>query len=779
MLERAGEWVDRLRYHFGATSVAAGLALAPGTGKAVSIAAALMLLAGAVARRPGRGGAFAVLLIAGAAVGDARLRAIDAAAGRVEPFMAIDADAVLLERPRAAGRRATAAMRLESGRAAGAKVLAFTEGAWRGPAEPGTLVRARGVARPPLRGEGSSFDWPAHLRRRGIAHELELESLAPAGGRRTGVAGAVDAARRRAESAIEAGLPPDKAALMRGMVLGQDEAIDALTRDDWRDSGLAHLLAVSGQNVMLLCALALPLLAVAGASPHARVVILLALIALYVPLAGAGPSLQRAAVMGAAGLVAIASSRPASAAYGLLLAAVVTLAANPRIVGDPGWQLSFAAVAGILAASPLAPRRPIASALWLTVVASLATTPLLALHFEAVPLASVPANLAALPAVAPVMWAGMGQAAVGQLSVVGPPGEAAASAASSVLALVSEPLLAWLELVARRAAELPHAVAAVSLPGPAMLFASYVALIAAGAAAAWLARRALPFADELRARARVASRRILVAAGLATLAAIVFVAGPLAQPGAPARLTVSFLDVGQGDATLVQHPDGSAVLFDGGPADARAARLLHQAGVRRLSAVVATHASADHHGGLVEVIRRFPVDVLIDGGDGTGDAGFRAVLAEARVRGVPVRPARVGQELRAGGIAVSVLWPPPRPPGPAPQDPNPRAVVAIVRSGRFELMLSADAESPTLAPLELPDVDAMKVPHHGSEDAGLADVLSRLRPEVAVIEVGENSYGHPHPDTLRVLDHAVSHVRRTDRDGTVRLVVDGDRMTLE
>jgi competence protein ComEC len=73
----------------------------------------------------------------------------------------------------------------------------------------------------------------------------------------------------------------------------------------------------------------------------------------------------------------------------------------------------------------------------------------------------------------------------------------------------------------------------------------------------------------------------------------------------------------------------------------------------------------------------------------------------------------------------------------------------------------------------------MKVPHHGSQDAGLADVLSRLRPEVAVIEVGENSYGHPHPDTLRVLDHAVSHVRRTDRDGTVRLVVDGDRMTLE
>ena len=116
---------------------------------------------------------------------------------------------------------------------------------------------------------------------------------------------------------------------MRGMVLGQDEAIDPLTRDDWRDAGFAHLLAVSGQNVMLLCALALPLLALGGLAPRARIAILLVLIALYVPLAGAGPSLQRAAVMGAAGLVALAASRPASASYALLLAAVVTLAAEP------------------------------------------------------------------------------------------------------------------------------------------------------------------------------------------------------------------------------------------------------------------------------------------------------------------------------------------------------------------------------------------------------------------------------------------------------------------
>lgn len=775
---KAGDLADRLRYHLSAGAVAAGLALAPAAAEVTAVVATAACASLTAAARVRLGAVVAVLIVAGAAAGDLRLRAIDAPGERIEAFEAVDARAVLLERPRRAGDRVRAAVRLESGVARGAKLLAVTD-RWVGPTEPGTVLRVHGVAKRPVRGEGSSFDWPAYLRRQGISHELHLTEVERAGARRGGVAGAIDSARRRAEHAIEAGLPPEKAALMRGMVLGQDEAIDPLTRDDWRDSGLAHLLAVSGQNVMLLCALALPLLALAGVAPGTRVLVLLGLIALYVPLAGAGPSLQRAGVMGAAGLAALSASRPASGSYALILAAGVTLAANPRVSADAGWQLSFAAVAGILAARPLAPRGAIAGVLWLTAVASVATAPLLALQFEAIPLVSVPANVAAAVAVAPVMWAGMLATAAGQLAVLGPPGEAAAQAAGTAAGLVAEPLLAWLQIVATRSAELPHAVAAIALPGPGAAAAAYAVLVAMAFAAARLARRVGPFAGEARARARVASRRTAVAAALAVLAAAVFAAGPLVSPAAPDRLTVSFLDVGQGDATLIQHPDGSAVLFDGGRPEARVARLVRQAGVRRLSAVVATHPSADHHGGLAEVLRRLPVDLLLDGGDGTADPGFARTLATARMRGVPIVSARAGLALQAGGLSIDVLSPAPRPPGPAPDDPNPRAVVAIVSSGSFELMLSADAESPTLATLDLPDVDAIKVPHHGSADPGLAEVLRGLRPEVAVIEVGENTYGHPHPDTLRTLHRFVPHVRRTDRDGTVTLTVAGDRMVLE
>ena len=124
-------------------------------------------------------------------------------------------------------------------------------------------------------------------------------------------------------------------------------------------------------------------------------------------------------------------------------------------------------------------------------------------------------------------------------------------------------------------------------------------------------------------------------------------------------------------------------------------RLLRRAGVDRLALVVATHPSRDHHGGLAAVLRRFPVDTLLDGGDGTRDPSFHALERLADERGVKriAGVAPLALTLAGGGLRIRVLSPPPRPPGPPPDDPNPRAVVAIVSSGGFDMMLSADAES--------------------------------------------------------------------------------------
>jgi len=159
----------------------------------------------------------------------------------------------------------------------------------------------------------------------------------------------------RADAALGRGMPPREAELARGFVLGEDDHIDPETVTDFRRAGLSHLLAVSGENVALLALLALPLLAVFGLPLRARLLWVLGLIAVYVPLTGAAPSIERAGVMGALSVLATLAGRRASRLYGLAAAALVTIAIDPGVAADVGWQLSFAAVLGILAlAAPLA-----------------------------------------------------------------------------------------------------------------------------------------------------------------------------------------------------------------------------------------------------------------------------------------------------------------------------------------------------------------------------------------------------------------------------------------
>ena len=615
----------------------------------------------------------------------------------------------------------------------------------------------------------------AYQARRGADAALEVADLRMTGERRGGLAGFVDAARRRAEAGLVRGLAEPEAALVLGMVLGQDDRLEEDVRDAFERSGLAHVLAVSGQNVMLLATLVLGIGAIFGLGLRARLILALALVALYVPLTGAGPSIQRAGVMGAAGLVAALAGRPAHRWYALGLAAVVTLALNPRTVGEPGWQLSFAAVVSLLALAPplreaLARRMPgpVADVAAITLSATVGTAPLMALYFDQVSLVSLPANLVAAAAIPPVMWLGMLAAAAAQL----------APALARPFNIANSPLLAFVSLVAHTAAAAPAAVLPVRLGSPVALAAAYGGLGAGvvGVRHAWRraeARRPWP-------GRRLTVKRAAALAGVAGALALGLAAavnvGTVAPP-ARGELVVSFLDVGQGDATLLQK-DGVAVLVDTGPPEGPILRRLAEAGVKRLDALVITHAQSDHEGAALAVLRRIPTRLVVNGGDGW-PTRVQAGLASAARPGRRIA-AHAGQVLELGGIRVRVLWPPPPGAGFRPEgDPNDRALVAHVQSGEFDLLLPADAESDVTATLRLPRVEALKVAHHGSADAGLPTLLDRVRPTFAVIEVGRgNTYGHPAPSTLAALG-SVAHVYRTDRDGTVRLRVRGGEMRVE
>jgi competence protein ComEC len=238
-------------------------------------------------------------------------------------------------------------------------------------------------------------------------------------------------------------------------------------------------------------------------------------------------------------------------------------------------------------------------------------------------------------------------------------------------------------------------------------------------------------------------------------------AGP--TPG----LRVEVLDVGQGDAILLQPRRAPTVLVDGGPPGDELVAKLREEGVGRLGAAVVTHDQSDHAAGIAEALGRVPIARLVYG------RLDRDLLAAARAEGA--RPERVaaGTTLRSGSLRLEVLWPPPAllaedPPG---TDPNALALVIRARWHRFSMLLTADAEAES-TPLDPGPVDVLKVAHHGSDDAGLGPLLDRTRPGLAVISVGaDNPYGHPTPGTLATLAAHGVPTLRTDEDGTVEIDV--------
>jgi competence protein ComEC len=593
--------------------------------------------------------------------------------------------------------------------------------------------------------------------------------------------------RGRAEAALGRGMPTREAALARGFVLGEDERVDAATVEDFRRSGLSHLLAVSGQNVALLALLAMPLLAALGMPIRTRLLWVLAAIVVYVPLAGAGPSIVRAGVMGGLSLLAMLAGRRASRLFGLAVAAVVTLAIDPHIGADVGWQLSFAAVLGILTLAPpiraavasrigaRAWRGALAEGVAMTVAATLSTAPLIAFHFGEISTTTLLANLLALPAVAPAMWLGMLAAACGQV-----PGFPV-----GFLNAVDAPLLAYIAQVAAWCGRPGWACLHVKLEATGLIV-SYAALTATALVTPWLARRhrlatirrhRLPSADGPISRQigvssarRRAFRRVWLAAAVGCVAVAVAWAasgGGAEAAGPIAGLRVSVLDVGQGDAILLQPAGAEAVLVDGGPPGDGLEAELRSAGVGRLGVAVVTHEQSDHAGGVKELLGRFPVARLAYA------RLSRRLRGEAETAGAaPVRIAE-GGILRSGRLRLEVLWPP-RDLLAAPlagADPNTQALILLARWRDFSMLLTADAEAESV-PIDPGPVDVLKVAHHGSDDAGLDGLLDRIAPKLAVISVGAgNPYGHPTEATLTTL--AVHHVPtlRTDRDGTVVLEV--------
>lgn len=606
--------------------------------------------------------------------------------------------------------------------------------------------------------------WRDYLARTAIAGRLQVTSVAVIG-RRGGLAGLRDRVRNAAASAVGDGLTGERRAVVRGMALGGGAGLSEATAEAFRDAGIWHLLAVSGQNIAMVSWAIFALLRAFGCPLRLATAIALVAIVVYCLVCDGGASVVRAGIVGGLGLLAQLRARDAQRWYLLLVGLTALLIHQPRAIGDPGLQLSFAAVAGMFTlAQPIArwlgglmPQR-LADLAAQAAAATLATAPVVIWHFGELSLAGLVVNLVAVPLAAAVVVLALAGILLGALT--SPVGLAVGWVTG-----LGAAVLIWL---ARLAASLPGA--SVALPA----WTAVVGACVAVGSVVGLRRMQAARGPLVAAR----PRRVVVIAACAAVIAGAGVAVPVGRPPEPwpVHAAVTVLDVGQGDAILLRSPDGAAALFDTGPPGAPPPiqRALRRAGVRRLDLMAITHHQLDHSGAAQTILDGFEVGIFAT------PVEVPAIAARARGHGVPVRAIGAGDVLQVGAWRLDVLWPPPG--FTPPPDANDAALVVLARAPGISALLAADAESNVLTRLRLAHVDVLKVSHHGSADPGLGDVLRRLTPSSALISVGaDNTYGHPVPMTLATLGQASVRVARTDHSGSVTAAggPDGISLTVE
>ena len=555
-----------------------------------------------------------------------------------------------------------------------------------------------------------------------------------------------------------------QAHLVEALILARKEGVPPEIRELFALSGTAHLLAISGFHVGVVAGILFTLLRWGGASRE-RAAVLAALGAWgYVLSIGAPHAAARAATLVSTLSAARLRGRPVHPWGALAAAALLMVVLDPLAPAAVGFQLSFAGAAGLVALrTPLrgllgrgpGARIPavVMDGLVSGVAATVATAPLVAWHFDRVSLVGIPATLVVGPLIALVIPGILGSLVLSMVDL--PPGPFLAGGVSLLLEVMVR-IVEW-------AAAVPGASPWV--PRPILL------ALAAGGGLTLFLIRSIP-GSALRTPVRGG---IVVAGGV-----VLALGAPLLQRSLDRGvLTLTFLDVGQGDAMTIRTPSGRWIVVDAGPRgpgwDAGSRVVLphlRRQGARRVELMVLTHPHLDHVGGAGAILEGIEVGRVADPGLPAAGVFYREILDLALEDRVGWWPLQAGEAWELDGLELAVLHPVPGADTVAPSHgANSLSVVLELRFGEFRALLTGDAPREVeelLAARGITPVHLLKVGHHGSRTSTGALLLDAIEPLAAVIPVGRgNSFGHPHPPVLERLERAGMSLFRTDRHGDV------------
>ena len=683
------------------------------------------------------------------------------------------------ERPR---RRTSGGIRLTVGGASAPDRL----GEWRA----GRAIRLAALLRKPTSyGDPGLTDDARALARRGVAllGTVKSGSLVEVLARGTVAQEAAASARQwsRLQLARYVGRwNRESGAIAAAILIGDRSGLSDVDERRLQEAGTYHVIAISGGNIAILTAILLTLLRSLRVRPDVSAAVAIGVLLFYGEVASGGASVSRAVTAACLYLGGRVLDHRGPALNALAVAAAAGLAAWPLAAFDGGFILSFGATLGILLGAPrvararvdpLTPsrRRPsrtitarvmgrvakVAGALFVaTLCAEIALAPAGAWLFSRITFAGLLLNFLAIPLMAVAQAAAMCTLAASSI-------DTRVAYYSGYITHVA----AW-GLV--RSAALVDLAPWTSrdVPPPAWwlvcVYYSFCALL--------LTRR----------RARIGAMGVAAAAALmlAAPAAVINSGVPWAPPGV---LRVVFLDVGQGDSTVAQLPDGRVLLVDAGGLPGSAFDIgervvgpaLRAFGVRAIDTFVLTHGDPDHIGGAPAVLRRFGPRVIWEGVPVPPHPGLREIGTQASASGASWRSLQSGDHETSGGAEIRILHPPP-PEWERQRVRNEDSVVLELRFGDVSIVLPGDigreAEHLLTPTLDTRPITIVKAPHHGSATSSTESFVSALHPAAVIFSAGRNNrFGHPVPAVVARYRALHSLVFRTDEDGAVVLDTDG------
>jgi len=658
----------------------------------------------------------------------------------------------------------------------------------------GTIIEPRGRRNP------GGFDYRFYLLSQGIdaliyPSKARVSSLGPGEvGKLTESAVFI---RSAMTESIKSALPSPSAELLTAILFGQRHHLPSEVEENFRRAGVGHLMAVSGLHVGIIATMILGLWRRLNLKGNLPLILAIALVIVYAYLTGMRPSALRAALMVSIALAALLLDRERDLPTAVAFAALVTLFINPLLLFTIGFQLSYAAtLALIYIYRPLerilvylyCPRYLLAP-LVVTMAAQIGVLPLCIYYFQYIPTGVLLFNLLLLPIIALVVGLGLTGALISLVFPVG----------GTYLLWASRPLLELMLLITALSS-LPGFYVPLKPPGILLLFIFYGFLaVALLFYFRWENHNRLLGEISLLVYAQLVFSRLLpvksirmhLVVGSVLILAIIFIWSGILLPS-QSMLTVTFIDVGQGASALIETPCGAVIMVDAGGEPAWRGNpgeigervllpFLRRQGIRSIDLAVITHPHEDHFGGFISLVGEIDLErILISPIAGTTEY-YDNLLNQAQLAGSVVSQSVNGQIWRCGpDLTLEIIGPPEPLLRGTNSDLNNNSIVFFLHYGETRMLFTGDIEDAAVIDLfgRRADLraDLLLIPHHGGFMEAMPAFLEAVRPSLAVIQVGPNSFGHPHPYIIGALEEADVPIYRNDHHGAIIVKTDGIRM---